>query len=59
MTNLLHIRVGKGLKAKMQYLIDKGIFSNQAEIIREGLRNILFKYEEEIEKNLKKMGYIN
>jgi|TARA_B100001964_G_scaffold94910_1_gene106365 Arc/MetJ-type ribon-helix-helix transcriptional regulator len=53
MAKLLHIRVGKCLKNKMQDLIDKGLFSNQAEIVREGLRNILFKYEEELRKGNK------
>jgi len=53
MANLLHIRVGKGLKDKMQDLIDKGLFSNQAEMIREGLRNLLFKYEGELRKSNK------
>lgn len=48
MANLLHIRVGKGLKKKMEILIDKGLFSNQAELMREGLRDVLLKYNEEI-----------
>lgn len=47
MANLLHIRIGKGLKKKMEVLIDKGMFSNQAELIREGLREVLIKYKEE------------
>ena len=48
MANLLHIRVGKGLKKKMGILIDKGLFSNQAELIREGLREVLIKYKEDL-----------
>ncbi len=47
MPSLLHIRVGKELKSKMEILIDKGLFSNQAEIMREGLRNLLIRYNEE------------
>ena len=50
MSKLLHIRVGRDLKKRMQILIDKGIFSNQAEIVREGLREILLKYKEETKK---------
>ncbi len=44
MDNLIHIRVGKELKKQMQDLIDKGLFSNQAEITREGIREILLKW---------------
>ncbi len=44
MQDLIHIRVGKELKKQMQDLIDSGLFSNQAEIAREGIREILFKY---------------
>ena len=44
MPNLLHIRVGRELKRNMQNLIDRGLFSNQAEIAREGIREILLKY---------------
>lgn len=44
---LLHIRVGKELKEQMQILIDIGLFNNQAEVVREGLRNLLLKYERE------------
>jgi len=40
----MHIRVGKELKKQMQELIDSGLFSNQAEIAREGIREILLKY---------------
>ena len=46
MGDLLHIRVGKELKEQMQKLIDKGLFSNQAEITREGIRDLLLKYKE-------------
>lgn len=44
MSELIHIRVGKELKKQMQNLIDVGMFSNQAEIAREGIRNVLMKY---------------
>ncbi|MBW2984582.1 hypothetical protein KY361_05675 [Candidatus Woesearchaeota archaeon] len=44
MADLMHIRVGKELKKQMQELIDSGLFSNQAEIAREGIREILLKY---------------
>jgi Arc/MetJ-type ribon-helix-helix transcriptional regulator len=44
MTSLIHIRVGKALKKEMQELIDKGLFSNQAELTREGIRHVILKY---------------
>ncbi len=47
MNELIHIRVGKELKKQMQNLIDVGMFSNQAEIAREGIRNVLMKYNSE------------
>jgi|TARA_B100001971_G_C18205368_1_gene547234 Arc/MetJ-type ribon-helix-helix transcriptional regulator len=50
MSDLLHIRVGKQLKQEMQKLIDSGLFSNQAEIAREGLRDLLLKYKDQIKK---------
>ena len=46
MANLLHIRVGKEMKEHMQRLIDSGMFSTEAEIAREGIRSLLFKYSE-------------
>jgi Arc/MetJ-type ribon-helix-helix transcriptional regulator len=46
MDDLLHIRVGKELKKNMQELIDRGLFSNQAEVCREGLRDLLLKYKD-------------
>lgn len=42
---LIHIRVGKEIKKKMEELIDRGMFSNQAEIAREGIRAVLLKYK--------------
>ena len=50
MPKLLHIRVGKRLKQKMQVLIDIGLFSNQAEITREAIRELLLKYQKEMKK---------
>ncbi len=45
--SLLHIRISKGMKKEIQDLIDKGLFSNQAEITREGIRYILIRYKTE------------
>ncbi|HIH38169.1 hypothetical protein J4460_06215 [Candidatus Woesearchaeota archaeon] len=45
MDELIHIRVGKQLKKEMQQLIDEGVYSNQAEIAREGIRTILLRYK--------------
>tara|TARA_Y100000310_G_scaffold241784_1_gene245873 strand:+ start:34080 stop:34238 length:159 start_codon:yes stop_codon:yes gene_type:complete len=50
MAKLLHIRVGKRLKQRMQVLIDIGLFSNQAEIAREAIRELLLKYSKETKK---------
>lgn len=47
---LLHIRVGKEIKKQMQQLIDLGLFSNQAEIAREGIREVLLKYKDKLKK---------
>jgi len=44
---LIHVRVGRELKKKMKELTDKGLFSNQAEIVREGIREVILKYREE------------
>ena len=52
--SLLHIRVGKRLKQRMGLLIEIGLFSNQAEIAREALRELLLKYNKEIKNEKKK-----
>ncbi len=44
---LIHIRISKEMKKEIQSLIDEGLFSNQAEIAREGIRYILLKYKYE------------
>lgn len=51
MSDLIHVRVGKALKKQMQELIDKGMFSNQAEITREGIRHVLLKYKSDKKKD--------
>ena len=51
---LLHIRVSKKLKEQMQFLIDNGYFSNQAEIVREGIRHTLLRYRDELPEKQKK-----
>lgn len=43
---LIHVRVGKELKRQMKLLIDSGLFSNQAEIVREGIRELMIKYRD-------------
>ena len=45
MDNLLHIRVGKEMKKRMDSLIDQGLFSSQTELVREGIRHLIFKYK--------------
>ena len=55
--SLLHIRIGKELKKQVQKLIDVGLFSNQAEVAREAIRDLLLKYQnrlKEIENEKKK-----
>ena len=43
--DLLHIRVGKGLKQEIQKLLDEGIFENQTEVAREAIRDLILKYK--------------
>lgn len=43
---LVHIRIGKEIKKQMQDLINSGVFSNQAELAREGIRNVLLRYKD-------------
>ena len=45
---LLHIRVSKKIKEQMQVLIEAGYFNNQAEVVREGIRNTIIRYKEEL-----------
>src|SRR3989339_969285 len=40
-SDLLHIRVGSEMKKQMNALIGQGMFSTEAEIAREGIRNLL------------------
>jgi len=54
MSNLIHIRVGKELKKQMDALIEKGYFSNQAELTREGIRKVLLMYKEELREEKEK-----
>jgi len=51
--DLIHIRVGKEIKEEMEKLIDSGLFTNQSEIAREGIRSIIIKYRKEEDKNEK------
>ena len=44
MQPLLHVKIPEKLRKRMQVLVDSGLFNNQVEIIREGLRDILVKY---------------
>jgi Arc/MetJ-type ribon-helix-helix transcriptional regulator len=53
MDSLLHIRISKEMREKLQILIDSGLYNNQAEIIREAIRDLLLKYKEDIDKELK------
>lgn len=50
---LIHIRVGKQLKKQMDLLIEKGYFSNQAELAREGIRKVLLTYKDELKEDIK------
>ncbi len=42
--SLIHIRVGKEIKKEMNSLIEKGLFTNQTEIAREAIRDLMIKY---------------
>ena len=43
--SLIHIRVGKEIKTEMNSLIEKGLFTNQTEIAREAIRDLIIKYK--------------
>ncbi len=43
--NLIHIRVGKKLREEIESLVEEGIFSNQSEIAREAIRELIIKYK--------------
>lgn len=45
---LIHIRVGKKIKDEMQELIDQGLFTNQTEIGREAIRDLIIKYRQNL-----------
>ncbi|MEM2121309.1 MAG: ribbon-helix-helix domain-containing protein [Candidatus Woesearchaeota archaeon] len=47
MDTLLHIRIGKELKKRIDELVEAGVFSNQAEVVREALRSLILKYDKE------------
>lgn len=47
MQPLLHVKIGNKLKKRMKLLVDEGLFNNQVEIVREGLRDLLSKYSDE------------
>ena len=49
-SDLIHIRVGKEIRKQIEKLIGIGLFSNQSELAREAIRNLLLKYSEEIKK---------
>ena len=42
---LIHIRVGVGIREKMMELIDNGFFTNQTELVREAIRDLILKYQ--------------
>lgn len=43
---LLHVKVGNKLKKRMQLLVNSGLFNNNVEIVREGLRDVLSGYSD-------------
>ena len=43
--SLIHIRVGKEIKKEMNSLTEKGLFTNQTEIAREAIRDLIIKYK--------------
>jgi len=50
MDPLLHIKVDDKLRKRLQGLIDSGLFNNQSEIVREGLRDLIQRYSKEEQK---------
>lgn len=41
---MIHVRIGKQLRNEMTELINGGLFSNQAELVREGIRRVVLEY---------------
>ena len=58
MDKLLHIKVGDRLKSEIDSLIDEGLFSNHAELVREGLRDILILHESKEGNGKEAKGHI-
>lgn len=56
---LIHIRVGKGMKDQMQKLISSGYFATEAEIAREGIRGLLIKYLNEVGLRIESQSKLN
>ena len=58
MDKLLHIKVGERLKSEIDSLIDEGLFANHAELVREGLRDILILHERQESNGKETKGHI-
>ena len=48
--DLIHIRISKDMEGSIYRLIEKGLFANKSEVIREVIRNTLMKYKDETER---------
>lgn len=44
MDKLVHVKVSSRIRAEMDGLVKEGLFSNHAEIVREGLRDLVLQY---------------
>ena len=42
---LLHIRVGRGIRNEIETLISSGFFTSQTELVREAVRDLILKYK--------------
>jgi len=48
MDNIVPIRITKALVKEIDALVDKGLFRNRNEVIREGIRSIIEKYHRKV-----------
>jgi Arc/MetJ-type ribon-helix-helix transcriptional regulator len=54
---LIHLKVNEDMRKQIERLLATGLFATEAEIAREGIREILAKYLNEIKSGKIKEGF--
>jgi Arc/MetJ-type ribon-helix-helix transcriptional regulator len=44
MDKLIHVKVSPRIRQEMDALVEEGLFENHAEMVREGLRDLVLQY---------------